>query len=186
MLCHATLPHLTARSGIVEEANTILLTTLGVMDSSTSKLSVTYGPQIPLDPPIVFDQVSQLHNALAAVASSSPCSMHACVRPGACAPHNAPPQPRTAATRNTHPLPNAAGECRVQLQPAVPTDEPSRRLLPKRKRCLQPLLLVLRAQARVRRLRAGQHLYVLPYPLECVQPLLQQVVDTISLLLYLR
>ena len=47
-------------SGVKEEANTVVVQTQGVLDSATSKLSVTYGKQIPLDPPIVFEQVRAL------------------------------------------------------------------------------------------------------------------------------
>jgi hypothetical protein len=30
--------------------------TQGVMETAAAKLNVAYGPQIPLDPPIVYDQ----------------------------------------------------------------------------------------------------------------------------------
>lgn len=69
-----------------------------------------------------------------------------------------------------------AGGCYVRVPPAVPPDGSyHRQLLPERARRVQPLLLVLRGQAQVRRLCAGQQHHVLPYARQPVQPVLHHL-----------
>jgi hypothetical protein len=40
--------------------NTVTIMTQGVMETATAKLTIGYGPQIPLDPPIVYDPATAL------------------------------------------------------------------------------------------------------------------------------